>query len=112
MAKYVYHEKQESALCGQHALNMLVQGPVYNEISLSEVGLELDRLESSLRDGSGFNDSENVGLFGNFSIQVLRVALEKIYDIRLVSSEAEDERQVDLLKEEGFIGSYYFVCNH
>ena len=111
MASYIYHEKQESALCGQHALNMLVQGPVFNEISLSEVGLELDQLERSLsREGAPLM-SENVGLFGNFSIQVLRMALEKIYDIRLVSSEAEDERRVDPLQEQGFIGTNHHVID-
>ena len=103
MAQYIYHEKQESALCGQHALNMLVQGPIFNEISLSEVGLELDLLESSLSEGRRQLESENVGLFGNFSIQVLRMALEKVYDIRLVSSEAEEERGIDITQEQGFI---------
>jgi len=47
--KYVYFEEQkDSKLCGLHALNSLMQGPFFNEIILSEIGIELDQLEKSL----------------------------------------------------------------
>jgi len=34
---WLYHERQQDALCGVHALNALVQGPLFSEVDLSEV---------------------------------------------------------------------------
>lgn len=42
---WIYHERQEAALCGQHALNNLVQGAVFTAQSLAETALELDQIE-------------------------------------------------------------------
>ena len=44
----LYHEKQESALCGQHCLNNLLQGPYYNAGTLADLAHELDRKETAL----------------------------------------------------------------
>jgi ataxin-3 len=33
----LYHEKQVAALCGVHAINTLLQGPVFSEIDLAQV---------------------------------------------------------------------------
>jgi len=55
--KYIYFEKQTmSKLCGLHAINALLQGPFFNEITLSEIGNELDKLEKSLYDEDQLND--------------------------------------------------------
>jgi hypothetical protein len=32
---FVYHEKQDSSLCGQHALNTLLQGPYFTAVDLA-----------------------------------------------------------------------------
>ena len=42
---WIYHERQEAALCGQHALNNLLQKAVYNPQSLAETAHELDQIE-------------------------------------------------------------------
>lgn len=42
---FIYHEKQESLLCGQHCLNNLLQGPYFSAADLSEIAHELDAKE-------------------------------------------------------------------
>ena len=44
----VYHEKQVSSLCGVHALNNLLQGPIFGAGDLADIALELDRQEAAL----------------------------------------------------------------
>ena len=47
--KCVYFEAQQSDnLCGLHCLNNILQAPIYDEISLSEIAIEIERLESQL----------------------------------------------------------------
>ncbi|GAQ79023.1 Ataxin-3 [Klebsormidium nitens] len=82
----LYHEKQESAICGVHALNTLLQGPYFTEVDLSQIALELDKNEREMMAESGLESSDylkfmaeesgNVAADGNFSIQVLSKALE------------------------------------
>lgn len=73
--KYIYHERQESLLCGQHCLNNLMQGPFYNAVELSQIALELDRQERQLAGKALEYHSANVDDSGNFSIQVLKAGL-------------------------------------
>ena len=76
---FVYFEPQDAALCGVHALNSLLQEPVFSEVDLGNIALELDNQEERfmleggkitpdtvrfLSEGSG-----NVDDSGNFSIQ-------------------------------------------
>lgn len=74
--QYVYFEKQSNdRLCGVHCINSLLQGPFYDAISLSEIGLKLDELENQLMGKQ--TSSANVDDDGNFNIQVLSDALAK-----------------------------------
>ena len=90
----IYHEVQESLLCGQHCLNNLLQAPFFSPIDLGDIALELDELEyqsmtvngeitddtrSYLKEGSG-----NVDESGNFSIQVLITAVKRSHDLELI----------------------------
>lgn len=79
--KFIYHERQESALCGQHCLNNLLQGPLFTAADLASIAAELDSQERAL--GTHERDSANVDDSGNFSIQVLRVALQRYSGIDL-----------------------------
>lgn len=79
---YIYHERQESMLCGQHCLNNLMQGPFFNAVELSNIALELDAQERALVGKSLEYHSANVDDSGNFSIQVLKAALAR-HDINL-----------------------------
>ena len=86
MAPSLYHEKQVSLLCGQHALNSLLQGPYFTAGDLTAIAVELDERERNLMRESGVEsadflkymaeDSGNAAVDGNFSIQVLTRALE------------------------------------
>jgi Ataxin-3 len=76
----LYHEKQVAGLCGVHAINTLLQGPIMNEWSLAKIAQDLDALELSLMASQGLDtedykrfaaeESGNVAGSGMFSIQV------------------------------------------
>ena len=42
---WIYHERQEALLCGQHALNNLVQACIFSADVLAEIAYQLDQLE-------------------------------------------------------------------
>lgn len=42
---WIYHERQEALLCGQHALNNLVQQNVFQPGHLAEIAHQLDQME-------------------------------------------------------------------
>jgi ataxin-3 len=83
---YLYHEKQESALCAIHALNNLLQGEYFGVAEMMNLAAELDREEKLMMAEMGTEtnefmkymreDSGNVGLDGNFSIEVIKKALQ------------------------------------
>jgi len=50
---YIYYEKQESSLCGQHALNALLIGPYFTPGDLAEIAAELDAKERELMLAAG-----------------------------------------------------------
>ena len=71
--KVVYFEKQSNdRLCGLHTLNNLLQAPYLDIVTLSEIGIELNKMESEL---TGVSSSNNVGDDGNYNVQVLQKAL-------------------------------------
>lgn len=84
----VYHEKQQSACCGRHAINNLLQNAAWTDVELAEVAMGLYENEKALRlqncDGVGdrtfieFVGAGNpyVDDSGNFSVEVLERALE------------------------------------
>ena len=82
---FLYHERQVAALCGQHCLNNLLQGPYFTEWDLASIAHEFDRQESALLDAETRRtyESANVDAQGNFSIQVLSSALQRKHNIEL-----------------------------
>jgi ataxin-3 len=110
MTIYVYHELQDSHLCGQHCLNNLIQQDFFSAVALADIAQELDEQERSIltpNDPYSPGKSElssNVDESGNFSIQVLRVALERYHNIDLVpwhfNSDGADS---DPLTQQGFV---------
>ncbi len=82
MSAFVYHERQAAALCGRHAVNNLLQGPHYDDISLANIALSLDQREAALLGGAAAHrlmggGSNNVDDSGNFSVDTLREALKQ-----------------------------------
>lgn len=95
---YIYHERQESQLCGQHALNSLLQIPdSFTPQSLSEIALQLDAKESGIG-ARGGGESQNVSEDGNFSIQVLTIALEA-FGVDLLNWKSESFKDKEPLNE-------------
>jgi len=88
MSLFIYHERQttQSALCGVHCLNSLLQRPAFTEFDLAKIAKELDDKEREVMASEGdtkeylkflTEESSNVGDDGNFSLQVLEAALHK-----------------------------------
>eukprot|EP01084_Bolivina_argentea_P026078 48453_1 len=85
MSTNIYFEAQDDAfqLCGQHALNNLLQGAYFTAFDLGDIGAKLDEQEQMLY--NDFTKSirkqslyRNVSLSGSFSIDVLIAALNQI----------------------------------
>jgi ataxin-3 len=111
---WIFHELQESALCGQHAINNLLQESLFSAVDLAEIAHELDAQERRcILEGGNLSpdalrllseSSGNVDESGNFSIQVLRAALQRSHGVELISwSGAEGKQQTDPTAENGFI---------
>ncbi|CAK9179763.1 unnamed protein product [Ilex paraguariensis] len=88
----LYHEVQESKLCAVHCVNTVLQGPFFSEFDLAALASDLDRKERQMMlEGSGSvsayvylpEESHNVSMDGDFSIQVLQKALE-VWDLQVI----------------------------
>ena len=100
---WLYHERQEAALCGQHCLNNLMQGPHFSTGELADIARALDAEERKLMLEAGMTDearafmaqeSSNVDASGNFSIQVLSQALHNRFGLVLEDSRRPDNRSI------------------
>jgi len=112
----IYHERQQSALCGQHALNNLLQGAFFTPMDLAEVAQQLDAEERAvMMEGASANnlskqqlefladESSNVDASGNFSSQVLSVAIKRSHQIDLVVWAGAGAGSADASEGEGYI---------
>mmetsp|Transcript_762 Transcript_762/g.1202 ORF Transcript_762/g.1202 Transcript_762/m.1202 type:complete len:366 (+) Transcript_762:73-1170(+) len=122
---YIYHERQEALLCGQHALNNLIQTQTFTPGSLAEIALQLDQMELvCMAEGNenGVQSKEyiqriaegsaNVDPSGNFSIEVLRSALLSKFELNLANALQENVRGTEITTFEGFIcnrASHWFA---
>ena len=114
---FVLREKQESALCGTHCINNLLQGPYYNEAAMAEIAHSLDQRERSLMMESGVDsadflayaaaDSSNVDASGNFSIEVLSESLSN-FGLSCVNIASPDCKHVrdNPLDQTGYICNF------
>mmetsp|Transcript_7851 Transcript_7851/g.12690 ORF Transcript_7851/g.12690 Transcript_7851/m.12690 type:complete len:270 (+) Transcript_7851:18-827(+) len=110
----VYHEKQYGSMCGQHCLNNLLQGPYFQPQDLAVIANELDDAERKLVGGE-LGKSNNVDDSGNFSIQVLKEALMKSYNLNLsqdVSTLESTMERLNNFQDDNIEGKDVgFVCN-
>jgi ataxin-3 len=114
---WIYHERQQAMLCGQHALNNLVQANKFSPNQLAEIAHQLDQMELNFmaqNNEGGVNSKDylnriaegsgNVDPSGNFSIEVLRSALKHEYDLDLPNVRQESLGEFgDVTEMEGFI---------
>ncbi|CAF0731479.1 unnamed protein product [Adineta steineri] len=78
----IYHEHQQGLLCGQHALNNLLQNPIFSSAALDDIARNLDIEEISVLEHTPVQ-LENMDDTGFYNIQVLQRAL-KAFEIELV----------------------------
>lgn len=89
----IYWERQQGDLmCGLHALNAILQGNYYDEITLSQVAIDLDKKEKEMYGGDIDGKSNNLNDGGYFSIQVLVEAMKKLGDFQLESLTSENNK--------------------
>ncbi len=119
---WIYHERQEALLCGQHALNNLVQRHVFSAGSLAEIAEQLDQMELNFmaQNNEGGTESKdfmkrvaegsgNVDESGNFSIEVLRSALLNTYNLELPSLRQKGVGDaMDVTEFEGFVSCCWY----
>lgn len=105
----LYHEVQEAKLCAVHCVNTVLQGPFFLEFDLAALAADLDREERQMMKDSVGGDfhseeSHNVSMGGDFSIQVLQKALE-VWDLQVIplNSPVAEPAQIDPELENAFI---------
>ncbi|XWS67186.1 hypothetical protein CRYUN_Cryun05aG0266000 [Craigia yunnanensis] len=110
----LYHEVQESKLCAVHCVNTVLQGPFFSEFDLAALASDLDTKErqmmlqgtaaASAAGGFLSEESHNVSLGGDFSIQVLQKALE-VWDLQVIPFDCPvaEPAQIDPELENAFI---------
>mmetsp|Transcript_5597 Transcript_5597/g.15091 ORF Transcript_5597/g.15091 Transcript_5597/m.15091 type:complete len:219 (-) Transcript_5597:84-740(-) len=105
---FLYHERQQHALCGMHAVNNLLQHPAVTQRQLRRIALRLNREERQLIErrrrmkclhavtcgGAGVRAEEpsNCSSVGDFSFQVLEAALQE-HGVRLLPPRDPDARE-------------------
>ncbi|XWS59921.1 hypothetical protein CRYUN_Cryun08bG0163500 [Craigia yunnanensis] len=107
----LYHEVQESKLCAVHCVNTVLQGPFFSEFDLAALASDLDTKERQMMlegtaSAGGFlsEESHNVSLGGDFSIEVLQKTLE-VWDLQVIPLECPvaEPAQIDPELENAFI---------
>jgi ataxin-3 len=112
----IYHEKQDAALCALHSINALLQGQYFTEIDLATIARRLDAQEQSVLSqqqqeqhklsNAATSVSNNLDDDGNFSIQVLQVALKDSFDLQLSNLNHPQNQFIELDSKQAYICNY------
>lgn len=68
----IYWEKQESALCGTHAVNNLLQGPYYSEVDMASIAHSIDERERALMMQAGTDSADYLSFMVSSTSSQLR----------------------------------------
>jgi hypothetical protein len=99
----IYHEKQVASMCAVHAVNNMLQGPLFQYSDFGRVAQELDRAEAQLTGGAGL-DGSNARHDGFFNVQVMQAVLGKAgYQMTPAQGEGGLDPKADTAKEIAFI---------
>ena len=72
---WIYHERQQALLCGQHALNNLVQACNFSPESLAEIAHQLDEMElqfMSQNNEGGIHSKEYLARVAEVRLRLIR----------------------------------------
>lgn len=112
---FIFHEKQEGALCAQHCLNSLLQSEYFSAVDLAEIASDLDKQEQYfMYDRESGNrsleqqQSSNYDDSGFFSIQVLQKALTS-FSLELIPYQSQN--QIALLAQSDPTTQLAYICN-
>ncbi|CAI5746782.1 unnamed protein product [Peronospora destructor] len=109
MTEELYHERQTLYRCGLHALNNVLQGPIFTKTSLDDACTELttrsDRTASNGHINWVWNPHKAPMDLGNYDINVLTLALQqKGYEMQWIDKRmAVDENLVKFDEVEGVL---------
>lgn len=108
--KYVYWEKQgKDRMCGLHAINSLMQGPVFDVSTLFQIAHELDSAEREILESAGMvvgaEGTTNIADDGNYNVQVLTKALENYgsYEIERIDKPGVAPESGSFCEDQGFL---------
>ncbi|XP_031563610.1 ataxin-3-like isoform X3 [Actinia tenebrosa] len=112
----IFHEKQEGALCAQHCLNALLQGPYFTAVDLASIAESLDDEERErMAEGNPSSEefqkflqqpSSNMDDSGFFSIQVICKALS-VWGLELIPYSHPDSQDA----RENPQNQKAYICN-
>jgi ataxin-3 len=98
----VYHERQQSAMCGQHALNNLLQGAYLTSANLHDFAHDLSQRAKN----EGFDEpaSNHYSDSGNYSVMVMTEALRHFnLELKQFNETASIDRLVKSIGAQGGI---------
>eukprot|EP00747_Dinoflagellata_sp_TGD_P022728 gnl/TRDRNA2_/TRDRNA2_129302_c0_seq1.p1 gnl/TRDRNA2_/TRDRNA2_129302_c0~~gnl/TRDRNA2_/TRDRNA2_129302_c0_seq1.p1 ORF type:complete len:288 (-),score=87.39 gnl/TRDRNA2_/TRDRNA2_129302_c0_seq1:51-914(-) len=100
----IYHEKQVGALCAVHCLNNLMQGPMFDEVTMAEVARDLDAQERRLLGGAALAGGGNVREDGFFNLPVISAVLQRAgFEMERMAGAAAQAAIKEPAKQRGFI---------
>jgi hypothetical protein len=100
----IYWEEQVGLYCGLHSINSLLQGPCFTNYDLDIIAEGLDNEERKLvKNSSVQKESQNSSIYGNYSIQVITMALQQKGKFVLEPFSVINLTNENTLKEQAFI---------
>ena len=102
MQHALFFEKQDAALCAVHAVNNLLQEPIYTAVDFAGFAQALDAQEARALNMARLAESSNVDDDGNFSVAVIEKALEH-WSLALENRDAARAVTSDPLHQTAFI---------
>lgn len=76
---YIFWEPQDAALCGLHAMNTLLQEPVFSAYDLADIARELDEKERNIMMEGGNMTAETLRFLSESSGNVSNSAVSRSF---------------------------------
>ena len=100
----VYHEEQVELQCALHAVNGVLQDSVFEAENFNDIASQLDKDEAEIGEFSEI--SQNYAPGGNYSIQVITVALDLCFLELIPFNHSSDPRAAAARRNTSTAGAY------